>query len=164
MSNTEHTYTAHIIPYGQKLPQGFIPINYYATDDQARLTRAMNRGYIEHARRPTAPGAMRRGAAIVNQQQADQYLIDRRREGSAVLVRGRLVRAAQLEYELAEAKKDSARLDWLGNCPECIPYLEDGIWNIPYLNVGEGGFGGGVGAFTGKTIRAAIDTAMEASK
>ena len=57
-------------------------------------------------------------------------------------------------------RTDEHRIEWLGDYPEYIPYLEDGFWRIPYLINGAGGFGGGVGEFTSRTLRDVIDVAM----
>jgi hypothetical protein len=69
--------------------------------------------------------------------------------------------ARELERELNAA---SARIEWLSEHPESIPYLEDGLWRIPYLMDGAGGFGGGVGEVTHRTLIGVIDAAMERGK
>ncbi len=59
-----------------------------------------------------------------------------------------------------EIIKDSKRIDWLSKNPENSPYFQDGLWRIPYLMNGAGGFGGGVGEFSHSTLRGVIDIAL----
>lgn len=63
----------------------------------------------------------------------------------------------RLRFELI---RDRTRIDWLADHPESGPYLEDGLWRIPYLVSGDGGFGGGVGTMTHRTLRGVIDLAL----
>ena len=73
---------------------------------------------------------------------------------------GLLYHAHQLERELTqlaarvkELEGDRAMLDWLADYPEQTPYLEDGIWRIPYPS-------GGVGTHNSRILRDAIRAAM----
>lgn len=68
------------------------------------------------------------------------------------------------EIQCSELYADKQRLDFLNEHPESLPYLEDGIWRIPYLMDGAGGFGGGVGEMTHRTLRGVIDAAMANAK
>jgi hypothetical protein len=67
---------------------------------------------------------------------------------------------AALRSQVAELERDKARIEFLGNHPESMPYLEDGIWRIPYLSQGEGGFGGGVSSCNHRTLSGCIDAVM----
>jgi hypothetical protein len=58
---------------------------------------------------------------------------------------------AALRAQVAELERDKARIEFLGNNPEFMPYLEDGIWRIPYL--------GGVSSYH-RTLSGCIDAAM----
>jgi len=53
--------------------------------------------------------------------------------------------------QVAELERDKARIEFLANHPESMPYLEDGIWRIPYL--------GGVSSYH-RTLSGCIDAAM----
>jgi hypothetical protein len=61
---------------------------------------------------------------------------------------------------IAELEQDGARLDFLAENPESVPYLHNGLWRIPYLMSGAGGFGG-VAEMAHQTVRGVIDTAMK---
>lgn len=67
-------------------------------------------------------------------------------------------------YRDAEVAKATEEMDWLSEHPEHMPYLEDGIWRIPYLVNGDGGFGGGVGQYTHRTLRGVIAVARAQQK
>jgi hypothetical protein len=56
-----------------------------------------------------------------------------------------------LSAQVAELERDKARIEFLANHPESMPYLEDGIWRIPYL--------GGVSSYH-RTLSGCIDAAM----
>ncbi len=64
------------------------------------------------------------------------------------------------EIQCSELYTDKQRIDFLNEHPDSVPYLEDGLWRIPYLMYGAGGFGGGVGEMTHRTLRGVIDAAM----
>ncbi len=67
-----------------------------------------------------------------------------------------MVRTARRELE--EARK---ALMWVIENPDSHPYFNDGKWRIPYLVSGAGGFGGGVGEYTGDTLNKVIKTAIK---
>ncbi len=57
------------------------------------------------------------------------------------------------------AGQDVPSLDWLGE--EHQPYFEDGKWRIPFLMDGAGGFGGGVGELSDKTLEGVLKLAKD---
>jgi chromosome segregation ATPase len=72
---------------------------------------------------------------------------------------------AQLTALKAERDRlliQQARLEFLNEHPESMPYIEDGIWHIPYLMDGAGGLGGGVGEYTSRSFINVIDIARAA--
>ena len=86
-----------------------------------------------------------------------EYMILRGRD--TAIPPGRVAEILLAALEAAEA--DSARLDWLNEHPESVPYLDDGLWRIPYEVSGAGGFGGGVGEMHHRTLRGVIDAARK---
>lgn len=74
--------------------------------------------------------------------------------------------ACECEDVLARAESvtpakhlDTEIVDWLEANPDSLPYYENGLWRIPYLMDGSGGFGGGVGEFNAPTVRRAVSLA-----
>lgn len=134
-----------------------------ASQQEVEIAQQMRESDSYHLKRQLDEAQRRLGEAYGQFSGAEETIaklsVDLNRHHGMAL--HNIARAEAAEKQLAEAKKDSARLHWLSENPQSIPYLEDGLWKIPYLMDGAGGFGGGVGEVSGRTLAAVIDAAMQ---